>query len=131
MGSVGAAARGRIAVAAALLCAQASCARTQSADIADCTAEHIAEFKELTLSPELENLKPEWARSWTATRIAASERKRTLKVATDWARRNCYLPCEYAMCGVVREGPPGHVVVYLRPGEDFFVSPEADVLIDL
>jgi hypothetical protein len=79
---------------------------------------------------------------WTQDRRPVSRNEGVIRpalfAASDWARRECYLPCpHFQMCGDVRELPDETVSVYIRPNKiyeaiasgNFVLGPEAQVLI--
>ncbi len=71
--------------------------------------------------------------STDAPDLTKAEFESVLAVASDWAGDNCYLPCEFPMCGAVIDLKPGTVGVYIRPLDPLEggIYPEAGVEIEL
>jgi hypothetical protein len=87
----------------------------------DCTADEISRRRGTPLAAS------------RAAALTESQRAAVLALATDWAMANCYLPCEFQMCGALIALEPELVGVYVRPSEPLEggIYPEAGIEVDL
>jgi len=90
-------------------------------DLVDCTAKGLAELEGSDLF------------DWRPAGLDAQTSALVLSTATAWARENCYVPCEFQMCGMILQGPEERVTVYIRPQEAQFgdggIWPEASIVL--
>lgn len=90
-------------------------------DLVDCTAKGLSELKDSDLF------------DWKPADLDAQSSAAVLSTATAWARENCYVPCEFQMCGMVLQGSGERVTVYIRPRDVQFgdggIWPEASIVL--
>ena len=90
-------------------------------DLVDCTGKGLAE------------LEGSYLVDWVPANLDAETSRIVLTNATAWARDNCYVPCEFQMCGMILGGPDEQVTVYIRPQDVEFgdggIWPEATIVL--
>ncbi len=90
---------------------------------------------QLHIYPSLVECPSRKSRGVAAASLPAGVLEKALGAASEWAKTECYLPCEYQMCGSVTSYGEGRITVHLTTtlfsdrGE-FAVVPEAEVVLD-